>query len=281
MVVPSVPGCAERRQAACGAHCIPVPWLCNGARQCPGGADEHCERPCGGDPHAWQCDDGRCILGGWRCDGAADCPDGSDERDCVCGAKKVQCPGTHHCIPHWELCDRHRDCEDGWDEEGCPLQPCLPGQWQCRNRLCVMDSWKCDGVDHCGDSSDEDVCAPCPPGMVRCDEGKCILEALMCDGQDDCLDGTDEPSTCGQSCFVRNGGCTETCTDTHWGVRCSCSAGWALQPDGQSCADVDECALPYGPCSQLCTNAPGTFSCTCLQGFVLRQGTACECQPQG
>lgn len=76
----------------------------------------------------------------------------------VCGAKKLQCPGTHHCIPHWELCDWHQDCEDGWDEEGCPLQPCLPGQWQCRNRVCIAAEWKCNGVDDCGDSSDEDVC---------------------------------------------------------------------------------------------------------------------------
>ncbi|KFP12618.1 Low-density lipoprotein receptor-related protein 2, partial [Egretta garzetta] len=145
-----------------------------------------------------------CVSSSWRCDGAADCPDGSDEQDCgckccsvpsVCGAKKVQCPGTHHCIPHWELCDRHQDCEDGWDEEGCPQQPCLPGQWQCRNRVCIMAEWKCNGIDDCGDSSDEDVCAPCPPGMVRCDEGKCILESLMCNDEDDCLDGTDERVT--------------------------------------------------------------------------------------
>lgn len=40
----------------------------------------------------------------------------------------------------------------------------------------------------------------------------------------------------GRSCFVRNGGCAETCTDTHWGVQCSCGAGWVLQADGQSCA---------------------------------------------
>ncbi|XP_009873173.1 PREDICTED: low-density lipoprotein receptor-related protein 2-like, partial [Apaloderma vittatum] len=192
---------------------------------------------CGGDPHIWQCDDGRCVSSSWRCDSVADCLDGSDEQDCVCGPKKVQCPGTHHCIPHWELCDRHQDCEDGWDEEGCPHQPCLPEQWQCRNRVCIMAEWKCNGIDDCGDSSDEDVCAPCPPGMVRCDEGKCILESLMCNDEDDCLDGTDEPSTCGRSCFVRNGGCAETCTDTHWGVQCSCEAGWVLQADGQSCAD--------------------------------------------
>nr|XP_027312581.2 low-density lipoprotein receptor-related protein 8-like [Anas platyrhynchos] len=273
---PGGPPCAATRQAACGAGCGPVPWLCDGERQCPNGTDEMCDAPCGGDPHAWQCDDGRCVSSSWRCDGAADCPDGSDEQDCVCGAKKLQCPGTHHCIPHWELCDRHQDCEDGWDEEGCPLQPCLPGQWQCRNRVCIAAEWKCNGVDDCGDSSDEDVCAPCPAGMVRCDEGKCILESLMCNDEDDCLDGTDEPSTCGRSCFVRNGGCAETCADTHWGVQCSCGAGWVLQSDGQSCADVDECSLEYSPCSQLCRNTPGSFSCSCLQGYTLRHGTICE-----
>ncbi|NXK03691.1 LRP2 protein, partial [Herpetotheres cachinnans] len=158
--------CSASRQATCGDRCIPVFWLCDGEQQCPDGTDEQ-----------WcNC----CSV------------------PSVCGAKKVQCPGTHHCIPHWELCDRHQDCEDGWDEEGCPQQPCLPGQWQCRNRVCIMAEWKCNGVDDCGDSSDEDVCAPCPPGMVRCDEGKCILESLMCNDEDDCLDGTDEPSTCGE-----------------------------------------------------------------------------------
>ncbi|XP_015717311.1 low-density lipoprotein receptor-related protein 2-like isoform X1 [Coturnix japonica] len=273
---PASPTCAASRQAACGDNCIPISWLCDGEQQCPDGTDEQCDAPCGGDPHVWQCDDGRCVASSWRCDGVADCPDGSDEQDCVCGAKKLQCPGTHHCIPHWELCDRHQDCEDGWDEEGCPLQPCLPGQWQCRNRVCIIAEWKCNGVDDCGDSSDEDVCAPCPPGMVRCDEGKCILESLMCNDEDDCLDGTDEPSTCGRSCFVRNGGCAESCTDTHWGVQCSCGSGWVLQADGQSCADVDECSLEYSPCSQLCRNTPGTFSCACLEGYLLRHGTLCE-----
>lgn len=102
-----------------------------------------------------------CTLAGGSLVGAAG--DAGQAGECcavspVCGTKKVQCAGTHHCIPHWELCDQHQDCEDGWDEEGCPQQPCLLGQWQCRNRVCIMAEWKCNGIDDCGDSSDEDIC---------------------------------------------------------------------------------------------------------------------------
>uniref|UniRef100_A0A8C4TPI9 Uncharacterized protein n=1 Tax=Falco tinnunculus TaxID=100819 RepID=A0A8C4TPI9_FALTI len=201
-----------------GGCCGPAPW------QSPLGV-------AGTYPHVWQCDDGRCVSSSWRCDGAADCLDGSDEQDCgmarckcccvpsVCGAKKVQCPGTHHCIPHWELCDRHQDCEDGWDEEGCPQQPCLPGQWQCRNRVCIMAEWKCNG----------------------------------------------------------------TCADTHWGVQCSCGAGWELQADGQSCAGKEGTGctrfghtLRVGSCQSrcLCRNtclipAATRVSCLGLQRLCL------------
>nr|XP_019606113.1 PREDICTED: low-density lipoprotein receptor-related protein 1-like isoform X2 [Rhinolophus sinicus] len=268
------------RQVACGERCIPVAWLCNGERECPDGTDEQCEEICRGHPRAWQCDDGKCISLGWRCDGVGDCLDGSDEVNCeivtACPDQKIQCPGNSQCRDAWELCNGHMDCEDGFDEAHCPWHHCLAGQWQCKNKVCVMESWKCDGRNDCGDSSDEEVCASCPEGTVICDKEKCILESLMCDGEADCADGTDEPTTCGKNCSLANGGCEGQCSDTNWGVQCSCGTGWQLQPDGQSCGDVDECSMAYSPCGQLCHNTPGSYSCGCVQGHQLYNGTDCR-----
>ncbi|XP_047405620.1 prolow-density lipoprotein receptor-related protein 1-like [Sciurus carolinensis] len=278
--------CNRTRQAACGEKCIPVTWLCNGEQECVDGTDEQCEEACAGHPQAWQCDNGRCISISWLCDGAGDCLDGSDEVDCdltvtACPDHKVQCPGKSQCLDAGELCDLHQDCADGSDKAHCPQSHCPAGQWQCQNKVCVMDSWRCDGIDQCGDYSDEHICASCPEGMVGCDEGRCIPETLMCDGEADCADGTDEPTTCGKNCSLVNGGCEGQCSDTHWGVQCSCGAGWRLQPDGQSCGDVDECSMAFSPCGQLCHNTPGSYSCDCIQGYQLNNGSECRVTDDG
>ena len=39
------------------------------------------------------------------------------------------------------------------DLNGCCM--CSDNQFLCQNKKCIPDQWKCNGVDDCGDQSDE------------------------------------------------------------------------------------------------------------------------------
>uniref|UniRef100_H2ZXM4 EGF-like domain-containing protein n=1 Tax=Latimeria chalumnae TaxID=7897 RepID=H2ZXM4_LATCH len=280
--------CAHTQQSMCGETCVPFYWLCDGEQDCPNGTDEQCDNQCGGQKHAWQCDDGNCIAADWRCDGDGDCMDGSDEMNCdwysLSGCRKgqFQCLDNSSCVDSWEVCDDHIDCEDGSDEMNCADNSCLAHQWRCKNEMCIMETWKCNGIYDCGDGSDEQNCAmvvqcACEEGH-RCSDGNCVAESQICDHKKDCLDGSDEPSTCdiGKLCSDNNGGCSHECEDNRWGAACSCPPGWQLQIDWQNCIDVDECAITFSPCDQLCTNTHGSFTCSCVDGYILQEETVCK-----
>ncbi|CAG9532237.1 unnamed protein product [Cercopithifilaria johnstoni] len=94
------------------------------------------------------------------------------------------------------------ECSD--QEFRCPYLP---------KTLCVHYMKICDGIDDCGDGSDETNCADdganaltisgesiattiattgCESDQFRCENGKCIAKIHQCDHKYDCDDGTDE-----------------------------------------------------------------------------------------
>ncbi|KAL0970563.1 hypothetical protein UPYG_G00243780 [Umbra pygmaea] len=65
-------------------------------------------------------------------------------------------------------------------------------EFRCVNRKCVLLKQTCDGVDDCGDRSDEMCCKACRLGGFRCKSGVCLSKEAENDGIRDCLGGEDE-----------------------------------------------------------------------------------------
>ncbi|KAI8782381.1 very low-density lipoprotein receptor [Biomphalaria glabrata] len=71
---------------------------------------------------------------------------------------------------------------------------CAPGQFTCRNGVCLKNAYVCDTEDDCGDNSDEAGCPTDCSGnhQFKCANNRCIPHEFWCDGDDDCGDKSDE-----------------------------------------------------------------------------------------
>ncbi|XP_055591150.1 low-density lipoprotein receptor-related protein 1 [Uranotaenia lowii] len=190
--------CANGTNFQCrnGFQCIDQRLTCDGDRDCDDGSDEEQspDGPCNPNcdlEHNFKCDEQRCINRSLVCDGTVNCIDESDEDYSNCPNMKCidnffQCTISRRCIPKSWVCDRHQDCgpQDNSDE---PEKCYRCAEFECKNGACVGFDLLCDGVNNCGDNSDEAQCNECKPSEFYCSPYGCIDRSQMCDPKLNCL----------------------------------------------------------------------------------------------
>lgn len=138
--------------------CIDAALVCNYTDDCDDASDEVGCSTC--DATEFDCGDGACIDAVLTCDATDDCDNGADEAASLC----TTCDNIYVCDDMTEIdtalvCDgTAMDCPDNSDEDYCWIPDCATDGFECENGVCWESGIECNGINECGDCSDEEGC---------------------------------------------------------------------------------------------------------------------------
>lgn len=185
-------GCYEDEWQCADGLCILAEDYCNGSEDCFDGSDEEVCGDCAAGE--WPCADGQCIPDTERCDNIEQCLDGTDEQACGdCSPSEFDC-GDGWCIDSTLTCDGTGDCPAATDEAPLLCVGC-DQIFICDDLTEIDAALVCDGTeDDCPDNSDEDYCwiPDCSSSGFECSNGVCWDDRVLCDGINQCGDCSDE-----------------------------------------------------------------------------------------
>ncbi len=188
----------------------------------------------------------------------ASCDDGiqnQDESDIDCGGSCSRCEIG-------EMCMVADDCGSVRCAEGLCAEPL-----RALGQVCETSD-QCESGD-CQMFGDMSYCTTactdmCQGQNLACFNGQCVPDTY-CDDPDN--DGLGVGPGCqGSPCET----CDVNATCSQDGNMFTCNCNMGFTGDGQTCADIDECATGADNCdaNATCTNNPGGFGCDCDAGFA-------------
>lgn len=151
-----------------------------------------------------------------------------------CSADQFTCANNYSCVPMSWKCNGINECGDNSDEADCTTN-CDKKHMQCRSGRCIPLYWVCDTELDCPDGDDEWNCTKedCTKDQFQCKNGQCISQRWHCDGEHDCKDGSDE-----EGCPVAPA--SKNCTDKEF--RCPDVAQTCI-PKSWVCDGEPDCPL--------------------------------------